>query len=453
MLWTFTQGAASIAHIDHCGGTRRTTCDGTWRPPRRRDRHRRSGRQKLTPGQTRIIDELPALWADAVKRPVDEVEQDSHRAYFELLGQHSYPAADGRVLSCYSSSVAMEIVARSLATTTDAIGLVHPTFDNIPDILRGVGLRLVPVEKEQLHGGDLDPALLRSVGCLFVTTPNNPTGRVLSEERLRRLAAQCAEHAVVLTLDTSFRGFDTRAHYDHYAVLEASGCRWVVIEDTGKLWPTLELKIGWLVSAANVGLPLAKVYSDILLGVSPLVLSMVRRFAEDAAGGGLAELHRFGSARLRRRPRRTAIPRAHGGPGRRGRRAAVRAGKHAGHCRDLTRAAPDRDDARRARRGRARRAVRLRPRAPDPDRPRPAHPCGADGRGGPGPGGAGWRAHRGAEAGGEGRFRLPHTEFPQSDRAPFPGRAPAGTARRRRSPRCPARRGRRLRRAGPGRHR
>ncbi|MFD8495087.1 enduracididine biosynthesis enzyme MppP [Amycolatopsis sp. NPDC059657] len=250
-------------------------------------------RQALTPAQAGIIDELPSLWADAVKRPVEEVERSAQRAYFELLGQHSHPGADGRVLACYSSSVAMEIFARALATTTDAIGLVHPTFDNIPDILRGVGMRLVPVEEHWLHDDDLPADLLRSLGCLFVTTPNNPTGKVVTEERLRRLAAQCAEHGVVLTLDTSFRGFDTRAHYDHYAVLEQSGCRWVVIEDTGKLWPTLELKIGWLASSANVGLPLAKVYSDILLGVSPLVLSMVKRFSEDAAGGGLAELHQF----------------------------------------------------------------------------------------------------------------------------------------------------------------
>ncbi|MFB9428482.1 enduracididine biosynthesis enzyme MppP [Streptoalloteichus tenebrarius] len=250
-------------------------------------------RQPLTPGQSRVVDELPELWADAVKRPVEEIERQACRTYFEMLGQHSYPADDGRVLSCYSSSVAMEIFARSLATAADAIALVHPTFDNIPDILRGVGLRLVPLEEDVLHGGDLPVELLRSVGSVFVTTPNNPTGRVLSEERLRALAAQCAEHDVVLTLDTSFRGFDTRAHYDHYAVLEASGCRWVVIEDTGKLWPTLELKIGFLVSSTNVGLPLAKIYSDILLGVSPLVLSMVRRFAEDGIGGGLVELHRF----------------------------------------------------------------------------------------------------------------------------------------------------------------
>jgi enduracididine biosynthesis enzyme MppP len=250
-------------------------------------------RQRLTPGQARIVDELPELWADAVKRPVEEVERAAHRAYFELLGQHSYPAADGRVLSCYSSSVAMEIFARSLATGADAIALVHPTFDNIPDILRGVGLRLVPLEEEDLHGDTIADELFEQVGCVFVTTPNNPTGKVLPQERLRALAERCARHNVVLTLDTSFRGFDTRAHYDHYAVLAESGCRWVVIEDTGKLWPTLELKIGWLVSSANVGLPIAKVYSDILLGVSPLVMLMITRLCEDAAGGGLLELHEF----------------------------------------------------------------------------------------------------------------------------------------------------------------
>jgi len=250
-------------------------------------------RQELTEGQARIIADLPKMWVDGQRRPVDEIETEAQHAYFELLGQHGFPGADGRVLSCYSSSVAMEIFARSLATTSSSIALVHPTFDNIPDILRGVGLDLVRLDEDVLHDADLEDALLGAVDCVFITTPNNPTGVVLSEQRLRRVAEQCAEHGVVLTLDTSFRGFDTRAHYDHYAVLESSGCRWVVIEDTGKLWPTQELKIGFLVTSANIGLPIAHVYSDILLGVSPLVMAMVRRFSEDAADGGLAKLHEF----------------------------------------------------------------------------------------------------------------------------------------------------------------
>lgn len=249
-------------------------------------------RQQLTAAQSKIVAELPSMWAEAALRPVSEIEQEAAASFFGMLGQHSHPFDAGRTLSCYSSSLAMEILARSLVTTSDAVALIHPTFDNIPDILRGVGLRLVPVEEEQAHDDDLPAELLEQVGCVFVTTPNNPTGRVMTEARLRRLAEQCAEYGVVLALDTSFRGFDPDAQFDHYAVLEDSGCRWVVIEDTGKLWPTLELKIGWLVRSANVDLPLEKIHSDILLGTSPLILLMVKRFSDDGADGGLTELQR-----------------------------------------------------------------------------------------------------------------------------------------------------------------
>lgn len=250
-------------------------------------------RQALTPSQEKIVDELPLLFREGESRPVEELESECHRAFFRLFRQHSYPSAPGRVLSCYSSSVAMEIFSRALATRAERVALVHPTFDNIADLLRGNGLRLIPLAEDPLHGDDLPEELLRSVGCVFVTTPNNPTGRVLSQQRLRRLAEQCAEHDVILALDTSFRGFDTRAFYDHYAVLTAAGCRWAVIEDTGKLWPTLDLKVGMLVFSEDLGLPVEKIYSDVLLGVSPMILVLARRFAEDAANGGLGELHRF----------------------------------------------------------------------------------------------------------------------------------------------------------------
>ncbi|KPC83461.1 hypothetical protein ADL27_47225, partial [Streptomyces sp. NRRL F-6602] len=90
---------------------------------------------------------LPVLWAESEQRPVQQIESEAHQAYFTLLGQHGYPAEPGRVLSCYSSSVSMEILARSLSASVDRVALVHPTFDNIADLLRGNGLDLVPVEE------------------------------------------------------------------------------------------------------------------------------------------------------------------------------------------------------------------------------------------------------------------------------------------------------------------
>src|SRR6266536_5685394 len=132
-------------------------------------------RQDLTETQKRIIDDLPTLFAKAAGEPLEELERNAQRTFLTTFGQHRFPTGPDRVLSCYASSVAMEILARSLVGSVATVGLVHPTFDNIPDILRGVGLGLAPVEEDLLVGGDLDAGIPPEVQALFVTTPTPPT--------------------------------------------------------------------------------------------------------------------------------------------------------------------------------------------------------------------------------------------------------------------------------------
>ncbi|GGW75591.1 aminotransferase class I/II-fold pyridoxal phosphate-dependent enzyme [Streptomyces caelestis] len=246
-------------------------------------------RMPLTESQRAIVESLPTLFDEAEKRVFEEVEAETQQAFLHAIGQRQAPIGTGRLVSCYSSSVAMDITARALAHRTGTVALVHPTFDNIPDLLKGRGLRLLPVPEAGLERGE--PELPDEVGAVFVTTPNNPTGWVLSEDGLRRLAAFCARTNRVLAMDTCFRAQDTRAQYDTYAILQESGAQWVVIEDTGKLWPTLELKAGFLAWGENTDLPLLDYFSDVLLSVSPLVLLMLTKFAQDAEAGGYAELH------------------------------------------------------------------------------------------------------------------------------------------------------------------
>jgi enduracididine biosynthesis enzyme MppP len=219
------------------------------------------------------------------------LDREAQRAFLSAVGQHT-AISRAEVLSCYSSSVAMEVFSLALRSAgIETVALIHPTFDNISDILLRSGMRLVPVSEEHLlqDSASLPPG----VEVLFITTPNNPTGWVLPREVLARWARVCAGRGIILALDTSFRGFDERSQYDHLAVLAEAGCRYVVIEDTGKLWPMLDLKLGFLVFEPGDPLPLHRVYTEILLGVSPLILLLVRNLAEDASDGGLAELHRF----------------------------------------------------------------------------------------------------------------------------------------------------------------
>lgn len=264
-------------------------------------------RHELTVSQQKIINQLGDLYALAAEASPALLDQKAQSAFLTAVGQHS-ATSHAEILSCYSSSVAMEITARSLYTSgVRRIALLHPTFDNIPDILRGMGMNLIPMSEESLMGGS--GRLPDGAEVLFITTPNNPTGRVLPAEVLTHWARECTSRGVILVLDSSFRGFDERAQYDHYAILTQEGCRYIIMEDTGKLWPTLDLKIGFLAFPRDERLPLHRIYTDILLGVSPLLMLLVQRFAEDAHDGGFGELHRFiYSNRALLRERLSGIP-------------------------------------------------------------------------------------------------------------------------------------------------
>ena len=239
-------------------------------------------RLDLTEEQAAIVARIPEMFAAATTRPFPTIESAAHRAFFDAIGQHRAPVASGRILSCYSSTLATDIVARALPVGA-TVAVLHPTFDNIADLFVTRGLRLVPFTEEQLLAREWPGA---PVAAVVLTLPNNPTGLVTPEEHLRSLAEHTVRHGQTLIIDASFRGQVRDAQYDTYAVLDGAGADWIVIEDTGKLWPTHELKIGMLARSARTTLPLERAFSESLLAASPVVLQLVEALSGDWVRGG-----------------------------------------------------------------------------------------------------------------------------------------------------------------------
>jgi aspartate/methionine/tyrosine aminotransferase len=239
-------------------------------------------RLRLTGEQAAIVEKIPGMFAEASSRAFPAIEHEAHATFLRAIGQHSAPVGTGRILSCYSSTLATDIVARALPTGTQ-VAVLHPTFDNIADLLITRGLSLVPFS---------EAALLEMrwpappVQAIVVTHPNNPTGLVTPKEHLRSLAEHAARHGQTIIVDASFRGQVRDAQYDSYEVLETAGADWIIIEDTGKLWPTHELKIGMLAFSERTALPIDRAFSESLLAASPVVLQLVTQFARDWANGG-----------------------------------------------------------------------------------------------------------------------------------------------------------------------
>lgn len=247
-------------------------------------------RQSLTPSQKDIVAALPDFFDKARRTPYKTLEREALEAFFSALGQHSAPIGAGRVFSAYSSSVATIAAAYAMADRGDRVALLHPTFDNIHDLMSRQ-VDVVPLHEPVDPESAVSQALAQRATVLYITTPNNPTGRYLDEPALAGLVDQCVAHDLALCLDASFRGFDPRAQFDHYRLLENPALRYIVVEDTGKLWPVQELKLGFMAVSEHWRYQVEHALSDILLNVSPTILALVTALARDAASGGLGQLH------------------------------------------------------------------------------------------------------------------------------------------------------------------
>ena len=236
----------------------------------------------LTSEQERIVARIPEMFTMATRCSFPGIERAAHAAFLGAIGQHGAPVGTGRILSCYSSTLATDIVARALPAGA-TIAVLHPTFDNIADLFTTRGLKLVPLTEEEL----LDRRWPGPpVSAIVITHPNNPTGLLTPEDHLRSLAEHAVRHGQTVIVDASFRGQVRDAQYDTYAVLDRAGADWIVIEDTGKLWPTHELKIGLLAYSDRTRLPIERAFSESLLAASPVVLQLVEALARDWVHGG-----------------------------------------------------------------------------------------------------------------------------------------------------------------------
>ncbi len=242
-----------------------------------------------TPSQDAIVARFPEFMTSALAEPYAALEARAHAAFFQALGQASAPVGSGRITSFYASTIALDVVANCVARIGRRVAVIHPTLDCIPALLRGRGLELVPLGERALASrAPLDA--LPAVDAVFIASPNNPTGTVLRASELARIADACRERDAVLVIDQCFRAFDSRAQFDTYAILDASGVDYVVAEDTGKLWPMGGLKLGFLVARSDTRLAVAEASSDILLTAPPFTTAVVEALALDMGSGGLERL-------------------------------------------------------------------------------------------------------------------------------------------------------------------
>src|ERR1700730_11845863 len=243
-----------------------------------------------------IIDRSAHLFKNNDRRRQVEIEQEYIRDFSRLAKQTCDEDALG-YLMCFTASMAFEIVANYLRLNRLTLSLIEPCFDNLADIFHRHQIPMRPVPDALLEAPrETFECALDAIDAdaICLVTPNNPTGMTLAEGNLRSLLTFCKERRKLLILDNCFSAYLPRhLVYDQYQLVLEAGIDAILVADTGKTWPTSEVKAPFFAVSRARGLfdRIYDIYTDFLLHVSPVGIKLMHELIRLSQQDDMASIH------------------------------------------------------------------------------------------------------------------------------------------------------------------
>ncbi|HSW99787.1 MAG TPA: aminotransferase class I/II-fold pyridoxal phosphate-dependent enzyme [Patescibacteria group bacterium] len=246
----------------------------------------------LSEAERGITDKLSELFS-SVDREQQPVLEDAYVTAFYALTHQTVDKDKTQYLFLPSASISLEIIANYVRLNKMSLALTEPCFDNLANIFMRHDIPLESISDVYLEmdgwGGRLE-SIRSDVIC--IVSPNNPTGIAYTQANFEQLVAYCKKENKLLILDTSFRAYrPADSIFDEYKYLQESGIDYMVVEDTGKTWPTKELKTSILAVSPSLYKQVFNIYTDFIYHHSPFVIKLLTKLIDNSAADGLQSVH------------------------------------------------------------------------------------------------------------------------------------------------------------------
>ncbi len=192
----------------------------------------------------------------------------------EALGQHYWEkyrvwVKPEQFIVTSGTSPAMILIFGGLLDAGDEVLLPNLHYACYPNVLRLVDAepRYVPVSEAdgfQLNPGELGPHLTSRTKAIIINSPSNPTGTLLSEQRLARLA----QMGPYIISDEIYHGLVYEGQ--EHSVLEFTD-KAFVINGFSKLYAMTGWRLGYLIAPPDFVRPLQKLMQNFFISANPFV--------------------------------------------------------------------------------------------------------------------------------------------------------------------------------------
>jgi aminotransferase len=176
------------------------------------------------------------------------------------------------VTVCCGATEGMIATLLALLNAGDEVVVFEPFYENYwPDSqLSGAVCRDVPLRPP---AWDFDPAELRAAfnprtRAVILNTPNNPTGRVFSQDQIKVLVELCEEFDALLITDEIYEHivFDGERHVPPITLGSAARDRCVVVNSLSKTFSVTGWRVGWVIAPPELTNSIRKVHDFLTVG-------------------------------------------------------------------------------------------------------------------------------------------------------------------------------------------
>ncbi len=196
------------------------------------------------------------------KRGIPELRAALARYSTSLYG---VPVSEERISVTSSGMTGIMIVMQALVGAGDNVIVVDPIWPNAAGAIRVLGgePRTVALEADREGGWrlDLERVFAAADGrtrAVFVNSPGNPTGWMMSTEEQRALLAFCRERGLWIVADEVYARivYDRPAAPSFLEVADPDDAV-IVVNSFSKAWAMTGWRIGWLTHPTEIGEALA----------------------------------------------------------------------------------------------------------------------------------------------------------------------------------------------------
>jgi aspartate/methionine/tyrosine aminotransferase len=185
-----------------------------------------------------------------------------------------------RVVITTGASGAFTLAFLALFNTGDAVALAAPGYPPYRHILTALGMRAANIEAKPENRFHLTPDdLIPGLAGVLVASPANPTGSLLSPERLNALCKATRARNIPLISDEIYHGL-TYGQPAHSALEFDDEA--IVINSFSKYWAMTGWRVGWLIAPERLIKPLERLAQNLTI-CAPVPAQAAALAALDAA--------------------------------------------------------------------------------------------------------------------------------------------------------------------------